>query len=73
MTRREANFDAMLRYLGATYYQAIHGNATATDLTRALESAEAEDDREHADAPSRHHRRSGRWRVRDLMTSEVVT
>jgi len=32
MTRREAHFDAMLRHLGATYYQTIHGGATVSDM-----------------------------------------
>jgi len=70
MTRSDAHFEAMLRHLGAAYYQTVHGDGSASDVARALESAEAADgrDQEHL---RRHH--SGRWRVSDVMTSDVVT
>jgi CBS-domain-containing membrane protein len=78
MTRREEHFDAMLRHLGATYYQTIHGGATMSDMARALESVEAEDGPGHEqghDLASLHRRpgRTGRWRVSDVMTTDVVT
>ena len=76
MTRREAHFDAMLRHLGATYYQTIHGGATVSDMARALESVEAEDGHEQPREPVSFHRRpgrTGRWRVSDVMTTDVVT
>jgi CBS domain-containing protein len=78
MTRREAHFDAMLRHLGATYYQTVHGGATVSDMARALESVEAEDGPGHEQArePVSFHRRpgrTGRWRVSDVMTTDVVT
>jgi len=78
MTRREAHFDAMLRHLGATYYQTIHGGATVSDMAQALESVEAEDGdgQDHArELASSHARpgRTGRWRVSDVMTTTVVT
>jgi len=41
MTRSQAHYDAMLRHLGAIYYQTIHGDATPSDVARALESVEA--------------------------------
>ncbi len=77
MTRREAHFDAMLRHLGATYYQTIHGGATVSDMAQALESVEAEDGdgQDHArELASSHPRpgRTGRWRVSDVMTTDVV-
>jgi CBS domain-containing protein len=73
MNRCDAQFDAMLRQLGATYYQAIHGDGTASDVVRALESAEAADGRqkEARDYGRQHH--GGRWRVRDVMTTDVVS
>jgi CBS domain-containing protein len=74
MSRRDAHFDAMLKNLGATYYQAIHGDASTSDVTRALEAAEAGNGQHHTSAllpPG--HPRSGRWRVIDVMTTEVVT
>jgi CBS domain-containing protein len=73
MTRREGHFDAMLRHLGATYYQTVRGGATASDVARALESVEAEDGRGHELASSRRPGKSGRWRVSDVMTTDVVT
>jgi CBS domain-containing protein len=71
MTRRDTYFDAMLQHLGATYYQTIHGDGTPADVARALESAEAADTRPHEGPRLRHH--TGRWRVRDVMTTDVVT
>lgn len=88
MNRRDAHFDAMLRHLGAAYYESLHGRATASDVARALDSVE-----EHVGEPDTgrpaaagsapgaqraqgggepHHRR---WhhRVRDVMTTSVVT
>ena len=44
MSHREAQIDAMLRYLGAAYYQTIRGEAMSSDVARALESAEAADE-----------------------------
>ena len=74
MTRRDAHFDAMIQHLGATYYQAIRGNASASDVTRALEAVEAGDQGNEAGSLlPRRHPRSGRWRVRDVMTTQVVT
>ncbi len=49
MTRRDEHFNAMLQNLGAAYYKTIHGDATAADVTRALESAEEHDDRPKRD------------------------
>ena len=40
MTRRDTNMDAMLRHLGAAYYESRHGRATAADVSRALDSVE---------------------------------
>jgi CBS domain-containing protein len=73
MTRRDEHFDAMLRHLGAAYYQTVHGQGTAGEVERALESAEAADGRAGhiGTVRTRHH--SGRWRVSDVMTTDVVT
>ena len=74
MTRRDEHFNAMLQNLGAAYYKTIHGDATAADVARALESAEEHDGRGHEPHWSgRRHRRTGRWRVRDVMRTDVVT
>jgi CBS domain-containing protein len=76
MTRRDTYLDAMLRNLGATYYQTTQGRARAADVTRALESVAEEEQRINGGEPvphlaGRHHH--GRWRVRDVMTTQVVT
>lgn len=80
MSRRDTHYDAMLRNLGAAYYQTTQGKAKAGDVTRALESVAAEDNRRRANGdvaqaaghPVRGHHR-GRWRVGDVMTTQVVT
>lgn len=77
MSRRDAHFDAMLRNLGAAYYQTTQGRARAADVTQALESVAEEDKRRqgagHAAEPASRGCHCGRWRVRDVMTSHVVT
>ena len=78
MTRRDEHFNAMLQNLGAAYYQTIHGDATAADVARALESAEEDDVRGQPRGHEPHwsgrrHRKTGHWRVRDVMRTNVVT
>jgi CBS domain-containing protein len=87
MARTDVHFDAMLRHLGAAYYESLHGRATRTDVARALDTVE-----EHLNEQSPHpgevrasarshparqgngvrHRRWAR-RVSDVMTTSVVT
>ena len=87
MARTDVHFDAMLRHLGAAYYESLHGRATRTDVARALDTVE-----EHLHEQSPHHdevraparsrpahqgngMRHRRWarRVSDVMTTSVVT
>lgn len=49
MPRTDIHADAMLRHLGAAYYESLHGRATRADVTRALETVE-----EHLHEESRH-------------------
>ena len=79
MSRQDEHFDAMLRHLGAAYYQAVQGDGSASEVERALESVKdarkssgAADDKLANGARARSHR-GGRWRVRDVMSSDVVT
>jgi CBS domain-containing protein len=80
MSRRDAHLDALLRHLGAAYYQTIRGQGSAAEVARALESVEdarrssgvAGDELADAAARARSHR-GGRWRVRDVMSTEMVT
>ena len=38
MSRNDAHLDAMLRHLGAAYYDSLHGRAAQADVARALDS-----------------------------------
>jgi CBS-domain-containing membrane protein len=88
MNRNDVHLDAMLRHLGAAYYDSLHGRATSPDVARAV-SQVARELGEHADVrqvpphpragESREPRRGqpkhhGRWhsRVRDIMTTQIV-
>jgi len=87
MARTDVYLDAMLRHLGAAYYESLHGRATRSDVTRALDTVEEHlgelaADRSPARASARSHParqgdepRRRRWarRVSDVMTTSVVT
>lgn len=98
MTRQDEHMNAMLRHLGAAYYESLHGRASRADVTRALDVIEEHNGSHPAPppagrpvplheahpappasarhpahrSPAQHH---GRWhhRVRDVMTTDVVT
>ena len=83
MARTDIYLDAMLRHLGAAYYESLHGRATRSDVNRALDTVE-EHLHEQTPHPARtsphpaHHAqgiRHRRWarRVSDVMTTSVVT
>lgn len=89
MTRRDDHFDAMLRHLGATYYQTLQGRATPSDVAAAVDSVERESVRRNGgtgsggtgsggnrprqhDHPG-HAAKTGTWRIRDVMTTEVIS
>ncbi len=40
MTRTDTHLDAMLRHLGAAYYESLHGRASAADVARARAAIE---------------------------------
>ena len=86
MTRTDTHMDAMLRHLGAAYYESLHGRASAADVARAravIEERLAEQpatarpgaSRQHAGQPPSAAHHHGRWHstVRDVMTTDVVT
>ncbi len=84
MARTDIHLDAMLRHLGAAYYESLHGRATRSDVNRALDTVEEHLHEEASrPAPAHHpapaHRGEGtrhrRWarRVSDVMTTSVVT
>lgn len=83
MARTDIHLDAMLRHLGAAYYESLHGRATRSDVYRALDTVEEHLHEQGAKPvrtsppPPRHddgtrHRRWAR-RVSDVMTTSVVT
>ncbi len=88
MTRTDMHRDAMLRRLGVTYYESLYGKATAADVSRALDSVAGHTSGHsgeravtagsvaaspHAHGGGKQHH--GRWhhRVKDVMTTSVVT
>jgi CBS domain-containing protein len=87
MARTDIYLDAMLRHLGAAYYESLHGRATRTDVARALDTVE-EHLQEQSPHPGPAHARARphpaeqadnlrhrRWarRVSDVMTTSVMT
>ena len=86
MSRTDEYLDAMLRHLGAAYYESLHGRAARSDVARALDTVEEhlkeQDTRSSAQPKASphpaHHTggpRHSRWarRVSDVMTTSVVT
>lgn len=89
MTRSEMHLEAMLRHLGAAYYDSTQGRASRSDVTRALDAVAEQLDEtpsHHATAtghpranrdphPAHGHQRLRRWarQVGDVMTTQVVT
>lgn len=88
MSRSDMHLDAMLRHLGAAYYDSLQGRATRTDVTRAVEAVrqglgERSGQQSGGTAarvgarpmPPVGHGHPVRWtrRVRDVMTASVVT
>jgi CBS domain-containing protein len=83
MARSDIYLDAMLRHLGAAYYESLHGRANRSDVARAMDTVE-EHLNEQAPHPGPAHPqpdrqgsqvRHRRWarRVGDVMTTAVVT
>jgi CBS domain-containing protein len=86
MSKQESNMDGMLRHLGAAYYDSLHGRAAPADVARAVDTiAEhigeepglhpAKPAKAHTHPPSSRQHHHGRWRtrMRDVMTTSVVT
>ncbi len=86
MTRDEMHLDAMLRHLGAAYYDSLHGRAAKSDVTRAVDlvasqmgekpgahvpAASPQHDPAHHRVPHHHGRLHSR--IRDVMTTDVLT
>jgi CBS domain-containing protein len=80
MTRRDEHMDAMLRHLGAAYYESKHGRASSADVARALDAVEEHNGNRPAQAAAggglhlthRHDAHQG-LTAGELMTSPAVT
>jgi CBS domain-containing protein len=82
---RDEYLNAMLQELGAAYYQTLHGDGTASDVARAVDAiTEAQADLGLATGPGRPSAsgeadsrlpgwRRRRWRIRDVMTTDIAT
>jgi CBS domain-containing protein len=84
MSRRDVHLDAMLRHLGAAYYDSLQDRADEADVTRAVQQVAGHLGNKpagqvgtEADAASPHNgaRHPGRRhsRVRDIMSTSVVS
>jgi CBS domain-containing protein len=86
MSRTDIHLDAMLRHLGAAYYDSLHGRAVSEDVSRAVEQVAAQIGEKSATVAAPPHPRAGephrqvpqrhgrvRTRVRHVMTTDVVT
>ncbi|HTX85863.1 MAG TPA: CBS domain-containing protein [Streptosporangiaceae bacterium] len=86
MSRKDMHLDAMLRHLGAAYYDSLNGRAAPADVDRAVDQVAYElgdkpgvqvapllprAGESHREVPKHHGR--ARSRVRDVMTTDVVT
>jgi CBS domain-containing protein len=83
MNRRDAHLDAVLRHLGAAYYDSLHGKAAPADVARALDSVAGQIGESPTEKPAAvgpegspaGQNPRGRWhsQVQDVMTASVVT
>jgi CBS domain-containing protein len=93
MPRSDIHLDAMLRHLGAAYYESLHGRAARSDVARALDTVEdhlkehpvpvppptrraleqTAKEAGHDGGPGGRPRRRYARRVRDVMTTAVIT
>jgi CBS domain-containing protein len=86
MNRTDHPLDGMLRHLGAAYYDSLHGRAAPTDVIRALDRVAEHIGEQPAGmlaaartgtgcppAGRPHHHDLWHSRVRDVMTTAVVT
>ncbi|HLK00626.1 MAG TPA: CBS domain-containing protein [Streptosporangiaceae bacterium] len=87
MSRTDIHLDAMLRHLGAAYYDSLHGRARQTDVARALDTVEellheqgvrstaapGKATAHVAGGPMAAHRLRWARRVGEVMTTSVVT
>lgn len=77
MSRADDHADAMLRHLGSAYYATLRGEGSPEEVRQAVDRVAASEEAHrgvlHVGSADRsQRRRHGRWRVRDVMTTDVV-
>jgi hypothetical protein len=60
VSRQDEHLDALLKHLGAAYYQTLRGGAAAWDVQRAVDSVEAAEAARRAGGTQRPHREGAR-------------
>ncbi len=79
MTRRDDHLDALVGHLGSAYYQALRGDGSVAEVTMAVARVADAERNGGSGEPSAapqfpdSSRRTGRWQVRDVMTTKVVS
>lgn len=84
VNRRDDYLETMLKDLGSAYYQTLQGEASASDVARLVESVRQHQARSEPSGAGREparaetggadrHSPHGRWRVIDVMRTDVVT
>jgi CBS domain-containing protein len=70
MDRRELHYQAMLRQLGAAYYQAVHGQGSAAKVASAVQAVDKADaDTTATAATGTPSYKARRWRICAVMTA----
>jgi len=74
MDRRELHYQAMLRQLGAAYYQAVHGQGSAAKVASAVQAVDKADaDTTATAATGTPSYKARRWRICDVMTAPALS
>jgi CBS domain-containing protein len=74
MDRQEMHHQAMLRELGAAYYQAVHGQGSAAKVASAVQAVDKADPGTTAPgAAGTPAYKARRWRVCDVMTAPALS
>jgi len=74
MSRKDEYLESMVTDLGSVYYQTLQGEATEEDMARAVEAVRSQRAATAGSAvgqaPGQRH---GKWRVKDVMATDVIT
>ena len=73
MSRSDMHVDAMLRHLGAAYYDSLHGRADDADVSKVVVQVATHMGQPAADARAIPKRRSGRTRTTTRIAAACAT